>query len=340
MYWHLVQQAAGMNLRNERVLITGAGGFIGSHLTETLVKKGAKVRALVHYNSFHRYGWLEALPPEMEKEVDVRLGDVRDMSGMSNIMEGCTVVFHLAALIGIPYSYIAPSSYVETNIGGALNMLEGALRCGVERFIHTSTSEVYGTAQVVPMDENHPLRGQSPYSASKIGADKLAESYWMSFGLPVVTVRPFNTYGPRQSDRAVIPTIISQAVKAQRVSLGSLDPVRDFVFVDDTVAGFLAAAEKEDMIGETVHLGSGRGVSIRELAAEVAGILGKDIACVTERARQRPAGSEVTRLIGDPSKARRMLNWAPTTTLNQGLRRTISWIQENQGIYRSSKFVY
>jgi NAD dependent epimerase/dehydratase len=340
MYWHLVQQAAGMNLRNERVLITGAGGFIGSHLTETLVKKGAKVRALVHYNSLHRYGWLEALPPEMEKEVDIQLGDVRDMSGMAKIMEGCTVVFHLAALIGIPYSYIAPSSYVETNIGGALNMLEGALRCGVERLIHTSTSEVYGTAQVVPMDENHPLRGQSPYSASKIGADKLAESYWMSFGLPVVTVRPFNTYGPRQSDRAVIPTIISQAIKAQRVSLGSLDPVRDFVFVDDTVAGFLAAAEREDMVGETVHFGSGKGVSIRELAAEVAGILGKDIPCVTEKARQRPAGSEVTRLIGDSSKARRLLNWSPATSLNEGLRRTISWIQDNQGAYRSSKFVY
>jgi NAD dependent epimerase/dehydratase len=329
-----------MNLRNERVLITGAGGFIGSHLTETLVKKGAKVRALVHYNSLHRYGWLEALPPEMEKEVDIQLGDVRDMSGMAKIMEGCTVVFHLAALIGIPYSYIAPSSYVETNIGGALNMLEGALRCGVERLIHTSTSEVYGTAQVVPMDENHPLRGQSPYSASKIGADKLAESYWMSFGLPVVTVRPFNTYGPRQSDRAVIPTIISQAIKAQRVSLGSLDPVRDFVFVDDTVAGFLAAAEREDMVGETVHFGSGKGVSIRELAAEVAGILGKDIPCVTEKARQRPAGSEVTRLIGDSSKARRLLNWSPATSLNEGLRRTISWIQDNQGAYRSSKFVY
>ena len=329
-----------MNWKEKKVFITGAGGFIGSHLTEALLRRGAQITALVHYNSRDNHGWLEELSCKNSANLRVMLGDIRDGHTMRALVAGHDVIFHLAALIGIPYSYMAPAAYVETNIKGTLNVLQAGLEARTEKIVHTSTSEVYGTALYTPIDEGHPLQGQSPYSASKIGADKLVESYCKSFSLPAVTVRPFNTYGPRQSARAVIPTIICQALKGPEVRLGSLDPVRDMTFVDDTVAGFIAAAETDNLSGETINLGTGRGVTIQELVDAVAAILKREIIVTVEKERTRPEKSEVLKLLSCADKARRLMDWAAKTPLEQGLAKTIAWIADNLMTYKTKKFVY
>lgn len=326
-----------MNWSNKRVLVTGAGGFIGSHLTERLVELGAKTRALVRYNSAGTWGWLDQ--SSHKDDVEVVLGDIRDHDIVDRAVAEAEVVFHLAALIAIPYSYHAPLSYVRTNVEGTLNVLQGAQRAGSEVVVHTSTSEVYGTARTVPIDENHPLQGQSPYSASKIGADKIAESFNLSFGLPVVTVRPFNTFGPRQSARAVIPTIITQALNGSEIRLGNLEPTRDLNFVADTVEGFIKAAETPKAIGEVINLGSGREISIRELAALILTLMNKEIPIAFEGARVRPENSEVDRLCADSRKGQSILGWTPQYSLEEGLAATIEWIRENSERYRTGIYV-
>lgn len=311
-----------------RVLVTGAGGFIGSHLVETLLTEGAAVRAYVHYNSRNDWGNLERLPKDVLRDADVVAGDVRDPTSVTRAVAGCDMVFHLAALIGIPYSYVAPATYVATNISGTLNVLEAARAGSVQRVIHTSTSEAYGTARRTPMDESHPLQGQSPYSASKIGGDKLAESYHLSFDLPVTTLRPFNTYGPRQSLRAVIPTIVSQALAGGDIRLGSLTPVRDFTFVSDTVQAFLAIAEHEETIGRTLNAGTGTGVSIGDLAGLILRTMSSEAQIVTDETRVRPDASEVQRLVCDFSELRRLTGWKPNVSLAEGLVPTVEWLTE------------
>ena len=329
-----------MNWKEKKVFITGAGGFIGSHLTEALLQRGAHITALIHYNSRDNYGWLEELSGENHAALRVVLGDVRDSNTMHKLAAGQNIIFHLAALIGIPYSYMAPAAYVETNIKGTLNMLQAGLEARVEKLVHTSTSEVYGTAIYTPIDEGHPLQGQSPYAASKIGADKLVESYCKSFSFPAVTVRPFNTFGPRQSARAAIPTIICQALKGTEVSLGSLDPVRDMTFVDDTVAGFIAAAETDHLSGETINLGTGRGVSIQELVDMIATLLKCEINITIDKERTRPSESEVLKLLSCADKAKCLMNWEAKTSLEDGLGKTVRWIADNLTTYKTRKFVY
>lgn len=295
-----------------RALVTGADGFIGSHLTELLVSEGYAVRALAMYNAFGSRGWLDHLPEEIQAEVDIVLGNVRDASSVHEWIADRDVVFHLAALIGIPYSYRAPQSYVDTNVGGTLNVLVASRRSSVEKIVHTSTSEVYGSAVTVPIDERHPLQGQSPYAASKIAADQLAFSFFASFGFPVVTVRPVNTYGPRQSTRAVIPTVITQLVDGSGViELGSLHPMRDFTFVSDTALGFLAADRSPDASGEVVNLGTGHEISIGDLAHTLGGLMGIEPEIVQQETRVRPEKSEVSRLVADTAKARDILGWEP-----------------------------
>ncbi len=327
-----------MRWQGKKVLVTGAGGFLGSHLAEALANRGAKVRALVHYNSRNDWGLLELLPPQVKENLEVVAGDITDPSGMTRMVAGCEIVFHLAALIGIPYSYVAPAHYVAVNVTGTLNLLEAARAQGVEAFVHTSTSETYGTAQYTPMDENHPLKGQSPYSASKIAADKLAESYYCGFGLPVVTVRPFNAFGPRQSARAVIPTIITQALTGDIIHLGHTRPRRDFTFATDTVAGFLKAAACPEAVGEVINLGTGRSPSVGELAQTIASLVdgGKKIS--TDASRQRPEHSEVWHLECDNQKARELLGWAPEVDLATGLSRTIEFIRPNLGRYKAGLY--
>ena len=326
-----------MNWTGKRVLVTGAGGFIGSHLTERLVQLGAQTRAFVRYSSTGSWGWLDQSP--VKNDVEVVLGDVRDHDIVEQSLKDVDIVFHLAALIAIPYSYHAPLSYVRTNVEGTLNVLQGAQRAGSEMVIHTSTSEVYGTARTVPIDENHPLQGQSPYSATKIGADKIAESFHLSFGLPVVTVRPFNTFGPRQSARAVIPTIITQALSGSEIRLGNLEPTRDLNFVADTVEGFIKAAETPQAVGEVINLGSGREISIGDLAALILKLMNKDVAITLEGARVRPENSEVDRLCADSRKGQSILGWKPKYTLEEGLAATIEWIRENSERYRTGIYV-
>ena len=317
------------------VAVTGADGFIGSHLVETLVASGYHVRAMVQYNSVGSWGWLENVDPAVMENVEVLLGDVRDRDSVAALMTGAEMVCHLAALIAIPYSYKAPWSYLETNASGTLNVLEAARTFGTSRVVVTSTSEVYGTAQYVPMDESHPLHAQSPYSASKIAADKLAESYHLSFGLPVVTLRPFNTYGPRQSARAVIPTVISQIAAGKRsISLGSLTPTRDFTFVHDTAAAFLAVCEAplEQVIGQTFNAGSGNEISVGDLAQRVAEIAGVSIEIKSEEQRRRPENSEVDRLFSDSSSISRAASWKPSHTLSEGLHKTIEWFRDPRNL--------
>ena len=311
----------------KRVLVTGAGGFIGSHLTEALVRAGAEVRALVHYNSRNEWGNLEMVDGAVRDAIEVVSGEVQDPFSAAAAAEGRDVVFHLAALIGIPYSYVAPASYVATNVSGTLNLLEAVRRGEVQRIVHTSTSETYGTAQYTPIDERHPLVGQSPYSASKIGADKLAESYWRSFRTPVATLRPFNTFGPRQSLRAVIPTIIGQALSGDTVHLGSLTPVRDFTFVTDTVRAFLAVAESDAALGDTLNAGSGKGISIGELATLILGMIGSDARVVTDDQRIRPDDSEVFELVADASRLREATGWSPQVSLSEGLEQTVTFVR-------------
>ena len=316
--------------------VTGADGFIGSHLVEALVARGERVRALALYTSMGGWGWLDTLPPDVLAEVEVVAGDVRDPEQMARFAEGVDTLFHLAALIAIPYSYVAPRSYLETNAAGTLNVLEAVRRAGVRRMVHTSTSEVYGTAQRVPIDEAHPLQGQSPYSASKIAADQMVEAYVRSFDVPAVTLRPFNTYGPRQSARAVIPTVVAQVAAGRReIRLGALDPTRDFNFVADTVAAFLAVGGAEDkVIGEVFNAGSGREVTIGDLVRTIASVMGADVEVVADPSRLRPSGSEVMRLLADRSKLESATGWSPATALEQGLATTAEWFSDPANLSR------
>ncbi len=323
-----------MNWNGTGALVTGAGGFIGSTLVEELLRRGARVRAFVRYNSRGDIGYLATLQPDAVAQLEIVAGDLRDPAAILAAMRDIDVVFHLGALIAIPYSYVHPREVVETNVLGTVNVLEAARQTRPRRVIHTSTSEVYGTARYVPIDENHPVQGQSPYSASKIGADKVAESYYRAFDVPVVTVRPFNTYGPRQSARAVIPTIITQALSLPRVTLGSLTPTRDLTYVADTVAGFLAAAESEAALGREVNLGSNAEISIGELARRIVEIVGRDVELASVDERKRPGKSEVERLHCDNRLARELLGWTPTVSLTEGLTRTVRWIEQNLGRYR------
>jgi len=325
--------------KGKRVLVTGADGFIGSHLTERLAREGAKVRAFVYYNSFGRWGWLDDTEPELMENVEVFAGDIRDPGRVLEAVIGHDVVFHLSSLIAIPYSYQAPDSYIQTNVTGALNLLNAARSVGVERLVHTSTSEVYGSAQYVPIDELHPLQGQSPYSASKIGADMLAESYFKSFELPVAIARPFNTYGPRQSARAVIPTIISQLVAGvDKLSLGSLTPTRDFNFVEDTVDGFLKVAQCDRALGNVINLGSGREISIEDLVLSIMEVTGNIIPIEQVGNRIRPEASEVDRLLCDSTRAKDWAGWEPRHTLEQGLEKTMEWITKNQEHFKTGLY--
>jgi NAD dependent epimerase/dehydratase len=321
-----------MNWQGKRVLVTGAGGFIGSHLVERLVELGAHTRALVHYRAEGTWGWLDR--SSCRNKIEVFAGDLVDRDSVVRAVKDRDLVFHLGALIAIPYSYEAPLSYVRTNVEGALNVLHAARQWSVERVIHTSTSEVYGTAKQIPIGEDHPLQGQSPYAASKIGADKMAEAFYLSFGVPVVTVRPFNTFGPRQSARAVIPTIIAQSLVHGRVRLGNVEPTRDLNYVSNIVDGFIRAAECEQAIGRVVNLGSGSEIKIRDLVELVGRLLGQSVEIVTDEQRVRPAGSEVERLLADNRLAQQLLDWTPAISLEDGLRLTIDWIKNHQHYYR------
>jgi dTDP-glucose 4,6-dehydratase len=320
------------------VLVTGAGGFIGSHLVEELVHAGARVRALVRYTSRGDRGQLELVDREVLDGVEVQLGDLRDVESVRAAVDGTEVVFNLGAQIAIPYSYVNPRDFFETNVLGAVNVAQAARDAGVSRVVHVSTSEVYGTAQVVPITEDHPIVGQSPYSASKIGADKVMEAWHRSYELPVAIVRPFNTFGPRQSARAVIPTIISQALAGDVLRLGSLDPRRDLTYVGDTVEGFLAAARSDAAVGRTIQLGTGFDVTVGEIVEMVGDIVGRQLTVELDEQRVRPAASEVMRLISDPSLAKELMGWEPTVGLRAGLERTAEWIAANQDRFRIGEY--
>lgn len=324
-----------MDLEGKKVLVTGADGFIGSHLVEALTAKGCHVRAFVYYNSFNSWGWLDTFPSDTMGRVEVFAGDVRDPNGVRKATADVEVVFHLASLIAIPFSYHSPDSYVDTNIKGTLNVLQAARDVRCERILVTSTSEVYGTARYVPIDEKHPFQGQSPYSATKIGADRLAESFFRSFNLPVTIVRPFNTYGPRQSARAVIPTIITQLLShVSSIKLGSLHPTRDFNYVKDTVAGFLAIAEAENTIGEEMNIASQKEISIGELARAIIDQINPSARIVSDDVRQRPEKSEVERLLGSSEKIRRLTGWQPSVGLREGIAETIAWFKDPENLKR------
>ncbi|MBA3935959.1 MAG: SDR family NAD(P)-dependent oxidoreductase [Planctomycetes bacterium] len=331
-----------MNLHGKKILVTGADGFIGSHLVEELIRQGCDVRAFVLYNSFNSWGWLDRLDAGARRGLDVFAGDVRDFHGVKQAMKGCEVVLHLAALIAIPYSYHSPDTYVDTNVKGTLNIVQAARELGVAKVVHTSTSEVYGTARYVPMDEGHPLQGQSPYAATKIGADQLAMSFHRSFATPVAIIRPFNTYGPRQSGRAVIPATIIQIASGRRtLKLGALSPTRDFNFVRDTVAGFISVASADAAVGEVINIGSSFEVSIGETVRLIAEVMGVDIEIETDQARLRPAASEVDRLYSANAKAQALTGWQPAyggvAGLRRGLAETAAWFSraENLAMYKS-----
>ena len=320
----------------KKVLVTGADGFIGSHLTESLLEKGYEVKAFSYYNSFNTWGWLDTLRKEKLDEIEVFTGDIRDPNGVRTAMQGVDAVFHLAALIAIPFSYHSPDSYVDTNIKGTLNVLQAARDLDLERVLVTSTSEVYGTAQYVPIDEHHPFQGQSPYSATKIGADRLAESFYRSFELPVSIVRPFNTYGPRQSARAVIPTIITQLLAGhETIRLGSLTPTRDFNYVKDTAAGFIAIAQSQQTIGEEINIATQQEISIGDLAKEIISQINPKANIVCEQERLRPQKSEVNRLLGSNEKIRKLTDWKQQYTFAQGIEETIAWIREHMDRYKA-----
>ncbi|MXP30891.1 NAD-dependent 4,6-dehydratase LegB [Parerythrobacter jejuensis] len=334
-----------MELKNKRVLVTGADGFIGSHLVEYLVEQGADVRAFVYYNSFNSWGWLDQSSETVRRSIDVFAGDIRDPNGVRTAMQDCDVVMHLAALIAIPFSYHSPDSYVDTNVKGTLNIVQAARDLGVERVVHTSTSEVYGTARYVPIDEAHPLQGQSPYSASKIGADQIAQSFYLSFDTPVTTIRPFNTYGPRQSARAVIPTIITQlAAGKEEIKLGATHPTRDFNYVRDTVRGFCAVAEADSAIGEVINVGSNYEISIGDTAKLIAERMGKSIKVTSDDQRMRPEKSEVERLWASNEKARDLAGWTPDygdhEGFGRGLDETIEWFIDASNLARYKADTY
>lgn len=327
-----------MQWSHRKVLVTGAGGFIGSHLCAALLDLGAEVTGMIRYTSRSDWGNLEFLPPEKQAALRVVAGNIEDSAFVNAAVKDKEVVFHLAALIAIPYSYIAPSSYVRTNVEGTLNVMEAARTFGTGRVVHTSTSETYGTAVYTPIDEKHPLQGQSPYSASKIGADKLVESYHCSFALPVATIRPFNTYGPRQSARAVIPTIISQALTQPIIRLGALDPVRDLTYVEDTVRGFINVAESERAVGQTVNVGFGEGISICALAETILELMGSEKRIAQDEERMRPNTSEVYTLICNNSKARELCGWGPRYSLREGLKETIDFVAKHLNIYKPDRY--
>lgn len=334
-----------MDIRNKKVLVTGADGFIGSHLTEHLVRQGCDVRAFVLYNSFNSWGWLDSSPDEIKSNLDVFSGDIRDPHGVKEAMKGCDVVMHLAALIAIPYSYHSPDTYVDTNVKGTLNIVQAARELGVERVVHTSTSEVYGTAQYVPITEDHPLQGQSPYSASKIGADQIAMSFYSSFETPVAIIRPFNTYGPRQSARAVIPTVIAQIANgAKQIKLGALHPTRDFNYVMDTVRGFVSVAESKNTVGEVVNIGSNFEVSIGDTVQIISEAMGTEVEVVCDQQRIRPAKSEVERLWASNAKAQELTGWTPEYGGREGFKRglaeTAEWFAnpENLRQYKADRY--
>lgn len=325
-----------MDWNKKRVLITGAGGFIGSHLTERMVELGAATRAFVHYNAQASWGWLNESP--YKKDIEAVAGDICDRDSVQAAMKGVDIVFHLAALIAIPYSYHAPVSYIRTNVEGSLNIFQAARAADVERVVHTSTSEVYGTAQYVPINENHPLQGQSPYSASKIGADKIGEAFHLSFNLPLVILRPFNTFGPRQSARAIIPAIITQSLAGEAIKLGNIHPKRDFNYISNTVDGFVLAATASDAVGWTINLGFGQDISIKDLVELIGRLIGRNVEIETDSVRIRPKDSEVERLLADNSRAEKILNWRPKVSFEEGLRLTIDWITKNAERYRPNVY--
>lgn len=318
-----------------KVLVTGSDGFIGSHLTQSLLHEGYEVKAFTYYNSFNNWGWLDTFPKDELKEIEVFSGDIRDPNGVREAMKGCDMVFHLAALIAIPFSYHSPDSYVDTNIKGTLNVLQAARDLGTSKIMVTSTSEVYGTAQYVPIDEKHPYQGQSPYSATKIGADRLAESFYRSFNLPVAIVRPFNTFGPRQSARAVIPTIISQLIAGKtEIKLGSLTPTRDFNYVKDTAAGFIAIAKSDKTVGQEINIATQKEISIGDLANMLIEKINPSAKIICEEERLRPEKSEVNRLLGSNAKIKELTDWVPKYTFEQGIDETIAFIRDNIGAYK------
>lgn len=320
----------------KKILVTGSDGFIGSHLTEELVKQGFEVKAFVYYNSFNTWGWLDTLASDVMKHVEVFTGDIRDPHGIKEAMKGCDAVFHLAALIAIPFSYHSPDAYVDTNIKGTLNILQAARELEIERILVTSTSEVYGTAQYVPIDENHPYQGQSPYSATKIGADRLAESFYRSFQMPITIVRPFNTYGPRQSARAVIPTIIMQLLAGkEEIQLGSLTPTRDFNYVKDTAQGFISIYQSERTIGKEINIATQKEISIGQLAQELIQQINPNAKIICDRQRLRPEKSEVNRLLGSNKKIKALTDWEPKYSLREGLIETIDFIKSNLDKYKT-----
>lgn len=328
-------------MKNKKILVTGADGFIGSHLTEELIKCGHNVRAFAFYNSFNSWGWLDRADSEVLRSVDVFAGDIRDPNGVRNALKGVGVVFHLAALVGIPFSYRSPDSYVDTNIKGTLNILQASKDAGIEKVVVTSTSEVYGTAQYVPIDEKHPKQGQSPYSATKIGADAIAESFYKSFSLPVVIVRPFNTYGPRQSARAVIPTIITQLLNGnEEVHLGSLHPTRDLNYVSDICKGFIYLSQCDEAVGKEVNIGSGKEISIGDLAKEIINIINPDAKIVSEDLRKRPEKSEVERLLCNNNLIQNLTGWKPEVSLKDGLMKTIEWFKNPHNLQRYKWDIY
>jgi NAD dependent epimerase/dehydratase len=330
-----------MDLSQSKIVVTGADGFIGSHLTEALVRKGCDVKAFVYYNSFNSWGWLDHSPKEITNSLEIFSGDIRDPYGVKSALQGCDVVFHLASLIAIPYSYHSPETYVDTNIKGTLNVLQAAKELNLDRVVHTSTSEVYGTAKIVPIDEDHPLQGQSPYSATKIAADQLALSFFTSFDVPITILRPFNTYGPRQSSRAIIPTIIVQLLTDQpTLKLGSLHPTRDLNYVKDTVAGFIAIASSDNSVGEVFNCGSGKEISMGKLAELISNITGKELVLESDDMRIRPEKSEVNRLLCDNRKIFKTTGFKPLHTLQEGLKKTINWFSDSENLKKYKAGMY
>lgn len=328
-------------MKNKKVLVTGADGFIGSHLVEALMGKGCRVKAFVYYNSFNSWGWLDTFSKDKLKDIEIFAGDIRDPNGVREAVKGVDIIFHLAALIGIPFSYHSPDSYIDTNIKGTLNVLQACRDYAVERVIVTSTSEVYGTAQYVPINEKHPLQGQSPYSASKIGADRIAESFYRSFGSPVVIARPFNTYGPRQSARAVIPTIITQLLNNKKeIHLGALHPTRDLNYVSDICRGFISLAGCAEAVGKEINIGSGTEISVGSLAEQLIKLTGSDARIVSEEQRKRPEKSEVERLVCDNGLIQKLTGWKPEVSLKEGLERTIAWLRDKDNLNRYKWDIY